>query len=104
MFKEHKKIKLVGDDEVLSMPIFRDVEPPTELELSDKQPIIEKLVQKRYRDSDNCYLHITEMDYFEQFEVYKDNAILFKLRMKLWYMYMYFHLTIDGRTSSRRRR
>lgn len=104
MFKEHKKVKMIGDDEVLSVPIFKDVEAPNENELSDKQPTIEKLVQKRYKDSDNCYLHITEMDYFEQFEVYKDNRILYKLRMKLWYMYMYAWVTIDGPTSSPRRR
>ena len=97
MFKEHKKIRVVGDDEDLEMPVFRQVEAPKKEELEEKQGMIENLVQKRYNDENNCFLRITEMDYFEQFEVYKDNYILFNLRMKLWKIYMYYKLlTLDG--------
>lgn len=97
MFKEHKKIRVVGDDEDLEMPVFRQVEAPKKEELEEKQGMIENLVQKRYNDENNCFLRITEMDYFEQFEVYKDNYILFNLRMKLWKIYMYYQLlTLDG--------
>jgi hypothetical protein len=62
--------------------------PPTEEEVMQKQPIINNLVLKRYTDQDNDFLFISEKNYFEQFESYKDTYPLFRLRMQLWYGYM----------------
>ena len=62
--------------------------PPSEEEILEKQPIINNLVLKRYTDQNHDFLYISEKNYFEQFETYKDTYPLFKLRMKLWYAYM----------------
>src|SRR3990167_11566034 len=63
--------------------------PPTESEILEKHGVINNLVMKRYTDQDHDFLYISEKDYFEQYETYKDNYPLFKLRMQLWYAYMY---------------
>ena len=52
------------------------------------QDKINTLVLKRYNDEDNAYLRITEMDYFEQWTIYKDKYPLLPLRMRLWKAYM----------------
>jgi len=46
------------------------------------------LVTLRYNLEHTNFLRVTEMDYFEQFEIYRDKYPLLELRMKLWYVYM----------------
>ena len=40
-------------------------------------------------DEDNCYLRVSEMNYFEKIRVYADKYPFLSIRMKLWYIYMY---------------
>lgn len=61
---------------------------PTDEELEEKQEIINSLVNLRYKQEENDFLHITEMTTFQKFEIYKDDYPLFNLRMKLWKGYM----------------
>lgn len=42
----------------------------------------------RYANDENNFLHITEMNSFQKIALYRDNYILFNLRMKLWLGYM----------------
>jgi hypothetical protein len=65
-----------------------DLEPPTPEEVAINQDKINTLILKRYNDEDNAYLRITEMDYFEQWTIYKDKYPLLPLRMRLWKAYM----------------
>jgi hypothetical protein len=64
------------------------IEAPAASELEKRQGIIDTLVMKRFEEQDNSFIHITGMNYFEQIHIYKDNRILYSLRMKLWYFYM----------------
>lgn len=63
--------------------------PPEESPVfSQRQETIDKLVTLRYNLEHTNFLRVTEMDYFEQFEIYRDKYPLLELRMKLWYVYM----------------
>ena len=69
------------------------VEPPTQKELESKQETVDALVRLRFKGEDNDFLRITEMSSFQKFDLYVDSMPLFKLRMKLWRVYMYGFLT-----------
>lgn len=75
-------------DQILSLNDAESVEPPTEAELAEKQGLIESLVTMRYQGEENNFLHITEMNSFQKFALYKDTWPLFDFRMKLWKAYM----------------
>ena len=66
--------------------------PPDQSELSGKQQVIDELISLRYDNEENDFLHITEMNQFQKFELYKDTYPLFNIRMRLWKAYMYMRL------------
>lgn len=90
MFKDLRKDKhkLTYEDDVFPISSINLMGAPSTEELDTKQKIIDDLIKKRYVDQDNAFLRITEMDSFEKFSVYKDEYILFNLRMKIWNFYM----------------
>ena len=53
-----------------------------------RQDTIEKLVALRYNLDHSSFLRVTEMDYFEQLEIYRDKYPMLEFRMKLWQFYM----------------
>jgi hypothetical protein len=88
MFRDQKRNKRANEDTSALFHSAPHVYAPDEDELQVNQGKIETLINKRYDDEDNGFLRITEMNYFEQYDNYKDNYPLFKLRMKLWKAYM----------------
>ena len=93
MFRELKKNKLgnMNREEEMNHDVFsvpEVIKPPTKEDLTKKQEIIDSLVMMRYREEDNDFLRITEMNFFERIKVYQDSYPLLKFRMKLWGWYM----------------
>lgn len=62
--------------------------PPSADDISERQDTIAKLIGKRMVDDDNCYLRVSEMNYFEKIKVYADSYPLLNVRLQLWYIYM----------------
>jgi hypothetical protein len=89
-FRELKKQKdMLSDCQLGYMnPVPELIGAPQGPELEKPQVIIDTLVLKRFEEEDYSFIHITSMNYFEQFHIYKDNRVLYSLRMKLWYFYM----------------
>lgn len=65
------------DDKLTESPVFKK-----------RQDTIEKLVALRYTLDHSSFLRVTEMDYFEQLEIYRDKYPMLEFRMKLWQLYM----------------
>jgi hypothetical protein len=87
MFREQKRNNK-REEEIASLMTPITVEPPTPEEIAKNQEKIQALFTKRCNDEDNAFLRITEMNYFEQWVIYKDKYPLYHLRMRLWKMYM----------------